>query len=154
MRVSSVLSGMSDSVSPWTVACQAPLSPGFSRQEYWSELPFPLQGILPTQEPNSHLLHWQVGSLHYHHLRGPDLLIRRFEWWVASLHVLSKNRDLYERKFKKHTHTQPLYLWNDSLTLRLLNISIVCASPSEWLHVELKVGHREIEMVIILQVNL
>ena len=28
-------------VTPWTVACQAPLSMGFSRQEYWSGLPFP-----------------------------------------------------------------------------------------------------------------
>ena len=28
-------------VTPWTVACQAPLSMGFSRQEYWSSLPFP-----------------------------------------------------------------------------------------------------------------
>ena len=27
-------------VTPWTVACQAPLSMGFPRQEYWSELPF------------------------------------------------------------------------------------------------------------------
>ena len=26
---------------PWTVACQAPLPMGFSRQEYWSGLPFP-----------------------------------------------------------------------------------------------------------------
>ena len=29
--------------TPWTVACQAPLSMGFSRQEYWSGLPFPFQ---------------------------------------------------------------------------------------------------------------
>ena len=29
--------------TPWTVACQAPLSMGFSRQEYWSGLPFPSQ---------------------------------------------------------------------------------------------------------------
>ena len=28
----------------WTVACQAPLSLGFSRQEYWSGLPFPSSG--------------------------------------------------------------------------------------------------------------
>jgi len=28
-------------VTPWTVACQAPLSMGFPRQEYWSGLPFP-----------------------------------------------------------------------------------------------------------------
>ena len=28
-------------VTPWTIACQAPLSMGFSRQEYWCGLPFP-----------------------------------------------------------------------------------------------------------------
>ena len=34
-------------VTPWTVACQAPLSMGFSRQGYWSRLPFPSPGDLP-----------------------------------------------------------------------------------------------------------
>ena len=34
-------------VSPWTVACQAPLSMEFSRQEYWSGFPFPSPGDLP-----------------------------------------------------------------------------------------------------------
>ena len=40
---------------PWTVACQAPLSMGFSRQEYWSGLPFPPPGDLPDPgiEPGS-----------------------------------------------------------------------------------------------------
>ena len=33
--------------TPWTVARQAPLSMGFSRQEYWSGLPFPPPGDLP-----------------------------------------------------------------------------------------------------------
>ena len=33
--------------TPWTVAYQAPLSMGFSRQEYWSGLPFPSPGVLP-----------------------------------------------------------------------------------------------------------
>ena len=33
--------------TPWTVACQAPLSMRFSRQEYWSGLPFPSSGHLP-----------------------------------------------------------------------------------------------------------
>ena len=33
--------------APWTVACQAPLSVGFSRQEYWSGLPCPPSGDLP-----------------------------------------------------------------------------------------------------------
>ena len=34
-------------MTPWTVAHQAPLSMGFSRQEYWSGLPFPSPGDLP-----------------------------------------------------------------------------------------------------------
>ena len=34
-------------VTPWTVACQVPLSMGFSRQEYCSGLPFPSPGYLP-----------------------------------------------------------------------------------------------------------
>ena len=45
---------VSDSfVTPWTVARQAPLSMGFSRQEYWSGLPFPPPGDLlhPGIEP-------------------------------------------------------------------------------------------------------
>ena len=34
-------------VAPWTVGCQAPLSMGFSRWEYWSGLPRPSSGDLP-----------------------------------------------------------------------------------------------------------
>ena len=34
--------------TPWTVAYQAPPSMGFSRQEYWSGLPFPSPGDLPN----------------------------------------------------------------------------------------------------------
>ena len=49
--------------TPWTVACQAPLSMGFSRQEYWSVLPFPSPGDLPNPgiEPGSPAL--QADSL-------------------------------------------------------------------------------------------
>ena len=54
---------MSDSVTPWTVAHQAPLSTEFSRQEYWSVLPFPSPGHLPDPgiEPGSPAL--QADSL-------------------------------------------------------------------------------------------
>ena len=38
---------VSDFVTLWTIASQAPLSMGFSRQEYWSGLPFPSTGDLP-----------------------------------------------------------------------------------------------------------
>ena len=42
-----VCSAMFISCTPWTVAYQAPLSMGFSGQEYWSGLPFPFSGDLP-----------------------------------------------------------------------------------------------------------
>ena len=59
--------------TPWTVACKAPLSMGFSRQEYWSGLPFPLPGHLPDSgiEPRSPAL--QADSLPTELLAG---------WWV------------------------------------------------------------------------
>ena len=46
---------MSDSATPWTVARQTPLFMGFSRQEYWSGLPFPSPLDLPNPgtEPRS-----------------------------------------------------------------------------------------------------
>ena len=44
----------------WTVACQAPLSMGFSRQVGCHAL---LQEIFSNQGWNLHLLHWRMGSL-------------------------------------------------------------------------------------------
>ena len=45
-------------VTPWTVAYQAPQSMEFSRQEYWSGLPFPSPGALPDPgiKPGFHTL--------------------------------------------------------------------------------------------------
>ena len=50
---------------PWTVAYEAPTSMGFSRQEYWSGLPFPSPGDLPDPgiEPRSPAL--QADALPY-----------------------------------------------------------------------------------------
>ena len=50
-------------MTPWTVACQAPPSMGFSRQEYWSGMPLPSPGHLPDPgvEPRSPAL--QADSL-------------------------------------------------------------------------------------------
>ena len=53
--------------TPRTVAPQGPLSVGFSRQEYWNELPFPFPGDLPISGIEPHLLHWQVDSLSLSH---------------------------------------------------------------------------------------
>ena len=47
---------------PWTVAGQAPLSLGFSRQEYWSGLPFPSPGDLPDPGIKPRSPAWQADS--------------------------------------------------------------------------------------------
>ena len=44
-------------VTPWTVAYQAPLSMGFSRQENWGGLPFPSPGDLPNPGIESGIQH-------------------------------------------------------------------------------------------------
>ena len=64
---------MSDSETPWSIACQASHSMGFPRQEYWSGLPVPFQGDLlnPGIKPESPA--WQVGSLPLSHLGSPVL---------------------------------------------------------------------------------
>ena len=50
--------------TPWTAACQPPLSMRFSRQEYWSGLPFPSPEDLPNPgiEPTSHALNCITGG--------------------------------------------------------------------------------------------
>ena len=75
-------------VTLWTVARQAPLSVGLSRQEYWSGLPCLPPGDLP--DPGSNLgllclLHWQADSLPLHHLRS------RYAIQIYSESLLSAN---------------------------------------------------------------
>ena len=57
-------------VTPWTVDPQAPLSMGFSRQEYWSGLPFPPPGNHPN--PGIKPPAFQADSLPLSHLGQVD----------------------------------------------------------------------------------
>ena len=74
---------------PWTVTCQAPLSSGFSKQEYWSGLPFLSPGDFPDPgiEPGSPAL--QADSL-LTELRGKliNRLNELFSRNFASNHVI------------------------------------------------------------------
>ena len=66
-----VLSRVQLLVTAWTVACQAPLSMGFSRQECWSGLPFPSPGDLPDPRIELRSPAWQADSLPLYHLGSP-----------------------------------------------------------------------------------
>ena len=61
-------------VTPWTAACQAPLPMQFSRQGYWSRLPFPTLGDVP--DPGIKLASPALAgdSLPLHHLGSPSKL--------------------------------------------------------------------------------
>ena len=65
-------------MTSWTVARQVSLSMGFSRQEHWSGLPCPLQGIFPTQGSNLGLPHCRQILYCQSHQGNPKLLK-----WVA-----------------------------------------------------------------------
>ena len=81
-------------VTLWTIAYQAPLSMGFSWQEYWSGLPFPPPGDLPNTgdlPKGRHLLHGQADSLPLSHLGSLKCLSSKqsnnFTHWKSSLLV-------------------------------------------------------------------
>ena len=78
----------------WTVAHQAPLSMGFSRQEYWSGLPFPSPGDLPDPEikPRSPTL--QADALTSEPPGNAHLNLK-------VLIITGKNGDIIPLKFKK-----------------------------------------------------
>ena len=66
------LSVMSNSLAtPRTVVCQAPLSMGFPRQEFWSGLPFSSSGYLPNSGVESVSPALQVNSLPLSHQGSP-----------------------------------------------------------------------------------
>ena len=85
------LSRISLFASPWTADCQAPLSMEFSRQEYWSKLPFPVSGDLlePGIKPPCHL-HWQANSSPLCHLGSPTIY-----------HSMYQSEKHYDKRKKK-----------------------------------------------------
>ena len=71
-------SGVPDSVTPWTVAHWAPLSMGFSRQEYWRGLPFSFPKDLPNQGLKLGLLHCRQTLYHLSHQgKGRNILYNK-----------------------------------------------------------------------------
>ena len=75
----SVLSCVQLPVAPWTIACQAPRSIGFPRQEYWSGLPVPSPGDLPYQELSPGLLHCRQILYQLSYEGSPTHLLSRRE---------------------------------------------------------------------------
>ena len=86
----------------WTAACQAPLSMGFFRQEYWSGLPCPTQGDLPDPgiKPSS--------------LMSPTLVGRFFTTSATRETQTSLSIHIIPWKPNKGTVSSPFYKWRNS----------------------------------------
>ena len=82
--VLSRFSGVRLSETPWTTARQAPLSMGFSSEEYWSGLPFPSRGDLPNPGIKLGSPALQADSLPSEAPRKPWLHIRKSHICLAS----------------------------------------------------------------------
>ena len=82
---------MSDSLRPpWTVACQAPLSMRFPRQEYWNRLLFPSAGDLPDPRIEPVSLALKINSLPLSHWESSRTRV--------SCHIPAKNMSYLEAK--------------------------------------------------------
>ena len=98
-------------VTPSTVACQVPLSLGFSRQEYWSGLPFPSPGDLPNPGIELRSPALQADSLPTE-LRGKPSMWEKtkrqtnFSCSPPSFFSLKLSVSLSHTHTQIHTHTQ------------------------------------------------
>ena len=102
-------------VIPWTVACQAPLSMKFSRQEYWSGLPFPFPEYLLLDLP-----HCRQILYHLSHQGSPKLT-----WILAffSLSLMGKHiwKKIKKKKKEKNLKSSPLLNQLDSVATTTKN---------------------------------
>ena len=85
-------------VTPWTVAHQAPLSMGFSRQEYWSGLSFPPPGDLPSPGTEPMSLAFpalQVDPLSLSHRGSPSIFIQSSIIWALKRKEVVKHSTIW-----------------------------------------------------------
>ena len=97
-----------DSANPWTVACQAPLSIRFSRQEYLSGLTFPPLGDLPSPGFQPGLLHWRWILYRWGYVYFNTIIIFQTNYKARQNHLLlnlhSENQPKAYNKLRAFIH--------------------------------------------------
>ena len=107
--LSCVLSRVQLFVTPWTIARQAPLSVGSSRQEYWSGLPCPPPGDLPNPgiEPASPTSPVLTGGFFYHSISWEALILLSVQFSpVAQLCPTLCRQGNIGRPLRSATHSE------------------------------------------------
>ena len=123
----------------WIIAHQAPLSVEFSRQAYWSGLPFPSPGIFPTQGLNLGLLHCRQIIYHLSHresLLNSNINLEMSDTSNADSFTSRLHIDCKRAKLCTHIHFTTLFIdyqiisdlvsytnhWPDAGSLKIINM--------------------------------
>ena len=122
----------------WTGAHQTPLSMGFSRQEYWSGLPFPPPGDLPNPGIKSgcllHLLHYRRIVYPLSHERNGNIYFKLIFKTVLTESVICHCRmDIWI--FSLFNYSSFYWRCLSSLSLLAFSLHFLCCSYSEHLSV-------------------
>ena len=131
------LSHVSLFATPWTVAHQAPPSMEFSREEYWSGLPFPSPGDLPDPGIKPGLPHSRQMLYHLSHLGSPmikgetdcnkDWTLKSLQW--LSSHNMNEAGRLQEKQYKA-LRKDTFYWVSESETAGVMGSTQVCRARS------------------------
>ena len=118
-------------MTPWTVAHQAPLPWGFSRQEDWSGLPCPLPGDLPDPRWNPGLPHCRPILYHLSHQKSPECCIYCTKNILIKKKSLPwrKNEELVQQCLKHHE-------WVEARSLKCSPRSPSSTSPEDLLEIK------------------
>ena len=119
---------VSNSATPWTVALQAPLSMGFPRQEYWSGLPFLLQGIFLTQGLNLGPLHCRQILYHMSHKEYMCVcvcvcvsLLNLLQYWICFMLWFFWPQNMWDLSSPTRDRTHTLVHWEAESSNYILN---------------------------------
>ena len=107
-----VLSGVRLFATSWTVACQAPLSMGFSKQEYWVDCHASSRG---SSQPKDRTWVFCMPCGFFHHWATWEVQYNGLMLWVYSLKSMYTNNSCYiylwSSSFKRSIKTRETYAW-------------------------------------------
>ena len=110
--------------TPWTAAYQAPLSMGFSRQEYWSGVPLPSPILTIAASIYSYHVSQQTTSS----LKETVLIIRKFPWYPAYCLEQGSNHRISNNFYPYPFMAAPKFWW-----INILSIHYSCVFQRKYL---------------------